>query len=551
MKTESPPWDLTELKECLVRFASKVKGESCLAMFVDGLDEYDGDHVEMVQFLKKLKDEYDIKLCVSSRPWTVFSDEFALSPSLRMEDLTKADIAIYIKGRLGNNRAMKELRELEPESIDELTREIGDKAQGVFLWVVLVVEQLLVTARDNPCLPDIWAVFNSLPPSLEELYDTIQSSIEPTQQATASKLYQLLMEWKRTWNGQIEATVLWLALNLNDPVEPVEYPTLKKEAHLPPVMTRILAGHTKGILQLSKSSNQGKPSTWTVDFLHRTTFDWLRMERNWSKICGQQPPGFTALLNIIAVLVGHLKSLDSRQEKMNLLKRHDRRRQCIFRILKLSGEIENTQANRVKLVAILDRLVSERLLTVDQSMFHGTRIPSNDRVLKDSLPVLAAAWSCLPYLEAKCASNPEIMHSKYTSGIVKSFSKKPTPISLIEASVLGGVSRINKSKTDNWFDESRFFTQWQSSRRLDTIKFLLQNHARPDSSTVSLVKELRNGTKNILNIEYEHEYWTLVANLLDFRSTDAMATFDALKDELLPGVNQSRQKEEFPECQIC
>jgi hypothetical protein len=79
-----------------------------------------------------------------------------LNPSLKMEDLTKADIEMYIEGRLGKNLAMQDLRRLEPESVVKLMGEIGERAKGVFLWVVFVVEQLLVTVRDSPRLPAIW-----------------------------------------------------------------------------------------------------------------------------------------------------------------------------------------------------------------------------------------------------------------------------------------------------------------------------------------------------------------------------------------------------------
>ncbi|KAK3689945.1 hypothetical protein B0T22DRAFT_378180 [Podospora appendiculata] len=98
-----PPWSLEELQHCLSRFAAEVGETDRVAMFVDGLDEYDGRCEELVEFLKKLQADHGFKLCVSSRPWNVFSDAFRTSPSLRMEDLTNDDLHIYIKRRLAKS----------------------------------------------------------------------------------------------------------------------------------------------------------------------------------------------------------------------------------------------------------------------------------------------------------------------------------------------------------------------------------------------------------------------------------------------------------------
>lgn len=40
--------------------------------FVDGLDEYDGEHVDIINVLRRFASSPSFKLCVSSRPWNVF-----------------------------------------------------------------------------------------------------------------------------------------------------------------------------------------------------------------------------------------------------------------------------------------------------------------------------------------------------------------------------------------------------------------------------------------------------------------------------------------------
>ncbi|KAK3683436.1 hypothetical protein B0T22DRAFT_519367, partial [Podospora appendiculata] len=298
-----PDWEWAELMESLNRLAAAIQGQSRLALFVDGLDEYLGDQEGLVKFLKRLQQDYGLKLCVSSRPWNVFSDEFQFSPSLRMEDLTKPDIDIYIQGSLGSNLAIQQLQRLEPASIAELLEAIRSRAQGVFLWVVLVVEQLRITVRDNPRLPEVWKVFDSLPSDLEQLYEAIESKLDAQQQQEASKLYQLVMVWKRMWSSQVEATFIWLAVNCLDPTEPVAYPDRDKEPLILPLVTRLLSGHTKGILQIFAPAAATSSIPPKIDFLHRTAFDWLRIRHNWTRICAQGPADYQPVLVLIAVLV--------------------------------------------------------------------------------------------------------------------------------------------------------------------------------------------------------------------------------------------------------
>jgi hypothetical protein len=45
-------------------------GKMKICLLVDGLDEFDDDHGEIIQFFKRVVDssKNDVKVCVSSRP---------------------------------------------------------------------------------------------------------------------------------------------------------------------------------------------------------------------------------------------------------------------------------------------------------------------------------------------------------------------------------------------------------------------------------------------------------------------------------------------------
>lgn len=221
-EAEAPDWEWPELCRCFSRLAWQLKKKNIrLALFIDGLDEYEGfdDNLpethqltdDMVTFLLRSRQEYDWKLCVSSRPGNYFRDKFTKSHSLAMQQLTQPDIDEYVNQRLLSSQAIQDARMIDQEAIETLISNLKTRAQGVFLWVVLVVEQLLITAQDDPHISAILRVFNNLPQDLDNLYHAIQNQIGPEKQRRASKLYQLVMEWKRTWNGQMEAIFLWLA----------------------------------------------------------------------------------------------------------------------------------------------------------------------------------------------------------------------------------------------------------------------------------------------------------------------------------------------------
>jgi hypothetical protein len=120
------PWSWTELVQTFRLFCLEAKkphrdehfGEvhppKNLVFFIDGLDEFDGSHSELISFIKGFLGP-SIKVCVSSRPWNVFEDAFKNRPSLRLEDLTFADIKHYVQSKLSENPGFASLQELESE----------------------------------------------------------------------------------------------------------------------------------------------------------------------------------------------------------------------------------------------------------------------------------------------------------------------------------------------------------------------------------------------------------------------------------------------------
>ncbi|KAI1344272.1 hypothetical protein F5Y15DRAFT_107584 [Xylariaceae sp. FL0016] len=100
--------ELVQVMECIAH-SSDLLTKYCF--FIDGLDEFEGDHVEFCQALRKLSTSPHIKLCVSSRPWNVFEDFFGnnTSSKLYIHELTANDIRSYVQGSLREHPRWPEL----------------------------------------------------------------------------------------------------------------------------------------------------------------------------------------------------------------------------------------------------------------------------------------------------------------------------------------------------------------------------------------------------------------------------------------------------------
>ncbi|KAM0820125.1 putative NACHT domain-containing protein [Seiridium cardinale] len=117
----------------------------------------------------------------SSRPPTlnVFQDTFAEASQLRLELLTEKDIRQYIGGVLDAQRRFRQLRQSDPYTAENLAATIVQRASGVFLWVRLVVHQLLKALRDGDRVRELVRRVEDNPDDLDTYFTDLMHSIEP------------------------------------------------------------------------------------------------------------------------------------------------------------------------------------------------------------------------------------------------------------------------------------------------------------------------------------------------------------------------------------
>jgi hypothetical protein len=157
-------------------------------LFVDGLDECSGDHRRQLQFLvpwvqSTQGERLTVRLCLSSRPLPEIELRLSAFPECRIHEWTANDISAYVRDKLGHTRKSLAFSDQMPHKhhkgtiVDYLTDTVINKAQGVFLWVELVVNNLIVGIEEGFSDTELKECLDSLPPELEDLYARIFEQI--------------------------------------------------------------------------------------------------------------------------------------------------------------------------------------------------------------------------------------------------------------------------------------------------------------------------------------------------------------------------------------
>lgn len=295
-------WSLKQLKSTFRALIHQKQVPLKICFLIDGLDEFDGDHEEIAGLFQEISRFENIKVCLSSRPWVVFQYLFEGSPNLRLQNLTYPDIERYVHDKLVGNSAFQRLAKEYEEAANALMYEIVDKADGVFLWVKLVVGSLLNGIRNRDEISHLWERLRLLPRELEPLYDRLLDLIEPIYLEWVSKTFQILRnnrnlgefpfpESSAETKGVEGLSVLafYLAMNNDFNVEKMKgshKDTLKHELDAKCADTIVqLTARCAGLLEVSNV--KGSDSTGAKSFVryfHRTARDFLHTDKYWSKI---------------------------------------------------------------------------------------------------------------------------------------------------------------------------------------------------------------------------------------------------------------------------
>ena len=187
-------WSLQQLMKGLKSFLHHAHTKMKIAFFIDGLDESDGQHGEIINLFRSITSmSPNLKTCLSSRPWPVFVEAFRFLPGLKLQDLTFNDMLQYVYDKLYSDPRSRRIVRKEPESGSALMTEIVRRADGVFLWITLVVRSLLGDLCKGDNISDLQQRLRILPTDLDALFKHTLFDTQPDQHVKeASRIFQLI-----------------------------------------------------------------------------------------------------------------------------------------------------------------------------------------------------------------------------------------------------------------------------------------------------------------------------------------------------------------------
>ena len=271
------------------------------------MDEYDGDHEDIIRIFQSLAVSPNIKICLSSRPWNIFVEAFDYR-KLLLQELTKGDIELYVKDVLEEDQRFRELQEKD-DSCNDLVEEIVDKAQGVFLWVFLVVRSLLRGLTDGNEIVDLQRRLRHLPADLESYFRHMFDTIEDVYKEQTARVFLVCTE---ALNPPSVLTSLFLDNERADPdyalkanvhvVDEDELRAIRKKTW------KHLNACCKDLLEVNINSRITGFTKYQVTFLHRTVVDFLKTKDMSNMLKTRAGEGFRADLSLCRSLLAQFKA---------------------------------------------------------------------------------------------------------------------------------------------------------------------------------------------------------------------------------------------------
>jgi hypothetical protein len=270
--------------------------------FIDGLDEFEesSQHMDLVgKFEEWVKiSAGDVKICVSSRELPVFQDRLDANQRIRLQDLTRKDIEAFVHERLRTEERFQNIRQTQEKRCSRFEEQIVEKSDGVFLWVVLVLNMICEGLECRESLVDLERKLDTMPQKLEEFFDYILGSISEGQRRKAfcTLSYAMVATQCKSKDCFDTRSYLFSALSLlrfsfldeyiDDPsfVKNRDYKEMRREQ----IEERVAAaaaqvtGRCKGLLELTQNKFRSNGSTVKIEpevglviFIHRSVPEYL------------------------------------------------------------------------------------------------------------------------------------------------------------------------------------------------------------------------------------------------------------------------------------
>ena len=275
----------SELKSGLHRLLSElvVRGAK-VCLFIDGMDEYEGNPLGLYELLQEFATSPQVKLVVSSRPLNIFKARFGTCSNISMQNLNRRDIETYVLETLVRDSKMMSLGNCVQARETGIVHQVANRAEGVFLWAVLSVRSLLNGLYDGDTFHELQERLDTLPTELQQLYRHMLKDLNPSYREQAAKMFLTVLEARKILRSELIG-VLQLkyaceeTANSAIPVPQVALST-EERTSLCREMEKRISSRCCGLLEVrQQKSSLARPENLVVEFLHRTVVEFLESEQ--------------------------------------------------------------------------------------------------------------------------------------------------------------------------------------------------------------------------------------------------------------------------------
>ncbi|KAH7409589.1 heterokaryon incompatibility protein-domain-containing protein [Cadophora sp. MPI-SDFR-AT-0126] len=236
-----PCWTERRLAE-LLQAALEEVADQYLCLFIDGLDEFQGDTEELLNLIFKLQALKNVKCCLSSRPEGQLVARLSTHEQLRLQDLNFSDIRHFVEERLTANG-----NTYDSLGSQWIATNIADKAEGVFLWAALVTRSVIEGLQTGDDDDMVRKRIQSTPSGMEDLFMQMLTSIDDFHRDSLSFYLEVMRSENPSRESDGETPSVALITACRNPEDPTDYQEFVKKCHR--TETQISA-QSKGLLEV-------------------------------------------------------------------------------------------------------------------------------------------------------------------------------------------------------------------------------------------------------------------------------------------------------------
>lgn len=259
-------WSEESLKALLEEAISRL-GDSSVVCIIDALDECDERQIrDMTSFFELVGElavsaNINLRVCFSSRHYPHISMQRGLELVLEGQEGHTQDITSYVESELkiGHSKVAGQIR-----------NDLQEKASGVFLWVVLVVE-ILNKEHDSGRIHALRRRLQDIPGDLHELFRDVLTRDSRNQDELI-----LCLQWVLFAKHPLTPEELYFAILSG--VDPLGLSNWDSDVISIPDMKRFILDASKGLTETTASKNP------KCQFIHESVKDFLLKEHGLAKI---------------------------------------------------------------------------------------------------------------------------------------------------------------------------------------------------------------------------------------------------------------------------